>query len=71
MGVMEAMVAVGGVEKKEVSAFLTSWGQLFPLGFPCVCEDQHSFALCPFLWHLKQSPSLMQQAQPAGESFFK
>ena len=36
MGVMEAMVAVVGAEEEEVSAFLTSWGQLFPLGFPCV-----------------------------------
>ena len=36
MGVMEAMVAVVGVGEEEVSVFLTSWGQLFPLGFPCV-----------------------------------
>ena len=26
---------------------------------------------CPFLQHLKQSPSLMQQARSAGESFLK
>ena len=36
MGVMGAMVAVGGVEEEEVLVFLTSWGQLFPLDFPCV-----------------------------------
>ena len=36
MGVMGVIVAVGGVEKEEVSAFLTSWGRPFPFGFPCV-----------------------------------
>ena len=33
--------------------------------------DRHSFALCPFLRHLKQSPSLMHQAQSAGDNFLK
>ena len=64
------MVAMVG-EEEEVLAFLTSWGWWFPFGFPCVWEDQHSFVLCSFLRHLKQSPSLMQQAWSAGESFFK
>ena len=27
--------------------------------------------LCPFLWHLKQSSSLMHQAQSARENFFR
>ena len=36
IGVTGVMVAVVGVEEEEVLVFLTSWGQLLLLGFPCV-----------------------------------
>ena len=39
MGVAGVMVGVVGKEGVDVSAFLTIWGQLFPLGFPGVWVD--------------------------------
>ena len=71
MGVAGAMVGVVDEEGVDVSVFLTIWGRLFPLGFPGAWVDQHSLALCPFLWQWKQSPSLMYRARSAGESFLR
>ena len=71
MGMAGAMAGIVGKEEVVVSVFLTICGQLFPLGLPAVWVDQHSLALCPFLWQQKHSPSLIHHARLAGESFFK
>ena len=49
MGVAGVIVGIVDNEGVVVLAFLTIWGQLFPLDFPEVWVDQHSLALCPFL----------------------
>ena len=71
MGVAGVIAGIVGKGEVVVLVFLTICGRLFPLGFPAVWVDQHSLALCPFLWQQKHSPSLMHCVRSAGESFFK
>ena len=49
MDVAGAIVGIVDNEGVVVLAFLTIWGQLFPLGFPEVWVNQHLLVLCPFL----------------------